>query len=257
MTYIVIPARYHSTRFPGKPLALLRGMSVLERVWRTAQKSRATTVCIATDHEEIASTAKKWGATVSMTSTHCKTGTDRVAEATQHLSDPNQVIIGLQGDAVLTPPWVIDALITAMEIHTEAPIATPVLALRKEKLHAWITHKAISPTSGTSVVCNGQGYALYFSKQLLPFQDFQSPEACVYRHIGLYAYRLETLRKLQALPSSSLEQTEGLECLRALENGIPILTVCVDYQGRSHGSVNTKEDLSMLEKILEEEGELI
>lgn len=260
---IVIPARYDSSRFPGKPLANIHGKTMLERVWQIAMRcKKADNVTVATDSDIIADHAKSFGAKVIMTSASCLTGTDRVAEACEHFanedSNEDSIVISLQGDAVLTPPWVLDQMIEAMQTDLTAPMVTPAVKLTLQSLHDFLNHKKISPSSGTTVTFDKNGYALYFSKQPIPYlYNPEAPEAFLYRHIGLYGYRFKTLKQLQSLPQSPLEKLEKLEQLRALENGIAIKVVCVDYQGRSHGSVDTPQDVALIENIITKEGELV
>lgn len=256
---VVIPARYESSRFPGKPLAPIHGITMIERVWRISQRcQQMDEAYIATDSEIIASHAQAFGAKVLMTPVECQTGTDRVALACDKLASADDIIVSLQGDAVLTPPWVVDDVINALKNNPEMPIATPAVKLTQIALKDFLNHKKISPSSGTTVTFDKNFKALYFSKQPIPFHyDLTTSNACMYRHIGLYGYRYQTLKILQSLPQSPLEKIEKLEQLRALENGIPIQVVCVDYQGRSHGSVDTPQDVKVVEHIIEEEGELI
>ncbi len=256
---IIIPARYESTRFPGKPLAQINGISMIQRVWQIAKNCQhADNVVIATDSEIIRSHVNEFGAQAIMTDESCRTGTDRVAEAASHLQDDNAIIVSLQGDAVLTPPWIIDEVIHTMKQNPDVCLATPVVKLMGKTLQDFLEHKKISESSGTTAVFDLNFNALYFSKRPIPF-DYQAhtENAYLYRHIGLYGYRLKTLKKLQSLPQSPLEKQEKLEQLRALENGIPIRVVCVDYQGRSHGSVDTPHDVHVVEKIIANEGELV
>lgn len=257
MAVVIIPARYDSTRYPGKPLAMISGITMIERVWRIACRCRlADAVYIATDSEKIAEHATKFGAQVLMTAASCKTGTDRVAEAAEKVATEDTIIISLQGDAVLTPPWIIDNVIQALKEDLQVPLATPAVKLTGEELTNFLKHKKTSPSSGTTVVFDKQGNALYFSKQPIPFQ-FDKDSAFLYRHVGLYGYRFKTLKQLQSLKQSPLEISERLEQLRALENGISIRVIPVDYQGRSHGSVDTPVDVSLVEQIIAAEGELV
>jgi 3-deoxy-manno-octulosonate cytidylyltransferase (CMP-KDO synthetase) len=244
---IIIPARMASTRFPRKPLALINGKAMMQRVWEIG-KATGYPVCIATDDAELFHFAKSFGAEVVMTSPSCLTGTDRVAEAAQKLEA--EIVFSLQGDAVLTPPWVIAQVLKAMEDPT-VQMATPVVELQGKALADFVALKQKGSSSGTCAVFDPKGNALYFSKSLIPFKG------PVFRHIGLYAYRKETLLRLSQLPESPLEKAEKLEQLRALENGIPIRVVQVDYQGRTHGSVDRPEDVAIVEEIIAREGELI
>lgn len=256
---IIIPARFDSTRFPGKPLAQIHGISMIERVWRIANRCQQNAfVAVTTDSEQIAEHVKKFNATVIMTSSTCQTGTDRVAEACKTFSDENMPIISLQGDAVLTPPWVIDQMILEMQNDESVEMVTPAVKLTQQALHDFLNHKIVSPSSGTTVVFDKNQNAMYFSKQPIPYlYKTEDPDACLYRHIGLYGYRFKTLKQLQSLPQSPIEKLEKLEQLRALENGIPIRVVCVDYKGRTHGSVDTPQDVSLIESIIQKEGELV
>ncbi|MBX7066548.1 MAG: 3-deoxy-manno-octulosonate cytidylyltransferase [Parachlamydiales bacterium] len=255
---IIIPARMASTRFPDKPLALIAGKNMIERVWSIAKAvPGASDVWIATDDPGLASFAKQFGANVLMTSPSCPTGTDRVAEAARKL-DGNTIFFSLQGDAVLTPPWVIDEVLKTMLHDPSIQMATPAVRLKGQALHDFIQSKKGGSSSGTTVVFDQKGNALYFSKALIPYDRNElNPERPIYRHIGLYAYRMDTLQRLSALPEGPLEKSEKLEQLRALENGIPIRVVEVDYRGRTHGSVDRPEDVSIVEAIIAREGELL
>jgi len=255
---IIIPSRMASTRFPNKPLAQIAGMTMIERVWRIGKAAGCgSSVWIATDDENLKRFAEGFGAQVLMTSPDCITGTDRVAEAAAQLS-PQEIVFSLQGDAVLTPPWVIGQVLQAMLSDPTLQMATPAVQLTGKALSDFVASKRGGSSSGTSVVFDKRGNALYFSKALLPFhRNEHSPDRTLYRHIGLYAYRNQTLQKLSRLPEGLLEKSEKLEQLRALENGIPIRVVPVDYKGRTHGSVDRPEDLAFIESTIAKEGELL
>lgn len=253
---IVIPARMASTRFPNKPLALIRNRTMIERVWQIGCAVKgAGEVLIATDDERLKEFAERFGAKVVMTSPTCATGTDRVAEAAMLLKQKHTIFFSLQGDAVLTPPWVIEAVLEEMLADPTLPMATPAVRLAGQALVDFVALKKTGSSSGTSVVFDQKKNALYFSKSLIPYsRDEHSP---IYRHIGLYAYRGEILQHLSQLPEGPLEKSEKLEQLRALENGIAIRVVPVDYRGRTHGSVDRPEDVRIVEKIIDQEGEVI
>lgn len=252
---IIIPARMASTRFPNKPMALIRGKTMIERVWQIGQMAGETV--IATDDERLREFALGFGAKVVMTSSDCLTGTDRVAEASSHFPD-HTIFFSLQGDAVLTPPWVIQKVLNEMIQHSSVQMATPAVKLRGKSLADFVASKRGGSSSGTVVVFNKMGDALYFSKALIPFErNEMNPERTLYRHIGLYGYRRETLLRFSELEEGTLEKSEKLEQLRALENGIPIRVVEVDYQGRTHGSVDRPEDVRVVEEVIEREGELV
>ena len=258
-TAIVIPARMASTRFPNKPLAMIAGMTMIERVWRIAKTvPRANEVIIATDDEELRRYVQGFGAQVMMTSPDCLTGTDRVAEVSRLLGKKHSIFFSLQGDAVLTPPWVVEAVLNAMLSDPSVQIGTPAVRLTGKALSDFVASKRGGSSSGTTVTFDKKGNALYFSKALIPYnRDDNSPDRLVYRHIGLYAYRADTLQKMSQLPEGVFEKSEKLEQLRALENGIPIRVVLVDYKGRTHGSVDRPEDVAFVESVIAREGDLL
>jgi 3-deoxy-D-manno-octulosonate cytidylyltransferase len=256
---IVIPARMASTRFPNKPLAMIAGKSMIERVWRLAKAVKsASDVIIATDDDALKRFAEEFGAKVVMTSSECLTGTDRVAEVSRLLGNKHSIFFSFQGDAVLTPPWVVDSVLQAMIADPKILMATPAVLLTGNALKEFVASKRGGSSSGTTVVFDRNGDALYFSKALIPYnRDDDSPKRIIFRHIGLYAYRAETLQELSGYPEGPFEKSEKLEQLRALENGIPIRVVQVDYRGRTHGSVDRPEDVQVVETVIEREGELI
>ena len=254
---IVIPARYGSSRFPGKPLALIKGKAMLERTWLIAKSAQADEVFITTDDDRIESAAKDFGARVVRTRPECANGTERVYESLQKLGEKPEIILNFQGDAVLTPPWVLQELLAAMKSDSNVQMATPATRLSMEKFDDIRTQKAAGIVGGTLVVFDVNKNALYFSKSPIPFVRTKTVDAPLYRHVGLYAYRYPTLEKYLSLPESGLEKVEGLEQLRALENGIGIKVVVVDYRNRTHWSVDSPEDLKKVEEIIDDEGELI
>lgn len=254
-TVVVIPARWGSTRFPGKPLAPVAGVAMVQRIWALARAAAGVdSVCIATDDARIAEAATDFGAEAVMTPEDCRNGTERAHAAALGMTEAPDVIVNLQGDAVLTPPWVVAAVAGAFA-DPDVRIATPAVALSDTQLAALEAHKKDSPASGTTVVLDRQSNALYFSKAVIPFR--RTTAAPIYRHVGIYGYRRETLAALVDLPESLLEKTEGLEQLRALENGIPIRVVPVDYGGRTHWSIDSPADLAAAEDLIACEGELL
>ena len=164
-------------------------------------------------------------------------------------------VVNLQGDAVLTPPWVIAAMIEAAR-DPAIRMVTPATRMRPEALARLVAAKAAGEVGGTTVVRNQAGDALYFSKSIIPYRR-AADDVPVLRHIGLYGYRPEVLSALVALPMGPLERAESLEQLRALEHGIPIRVVEVDYRGRTHWGVDTRGDLERCEALIGEEGELL
>jgi len=256
-TVIVIPARHGSSRFPGKPMHPVRGMATLERVWRIAKAVRhPATVLIATEDTRIVDFAAGFGADAVMTSAECENGTERTFEAIRKRGLEAEIIVNLQGDALLTPPWVLDAMIEEMTADLAADIVTPAVLLKDDALREFSEHKAASPASGTTVVFDVNRRALYFSKKILPFVR-KPGHAGIYRHIGLYGFRRDSLERYIALPPSPLEICEGLEQLRALEHGMKIKVAIVDYRGRSHGSIDSPADVKLVEEIIAREGELL
>ena len=281
---IVIPARYGSSRFPGKPLASIKGKAMLERTWLIARSAGADEVYrlhgyvgyqidlefevgesfvgldevyITTDDDRIESAAKEFGAHVVRTRPECANGTERVFECLQVIGEKPEIVLNFQGDAVLTPPWVLQELLAAMQADANVQMATPATKLSLEKFDDIKRQKAAGIVGGTLVVFDKNKNALYFSKTPIPFVRTKSENAPLYRHVGLYAYRYATLEKYLSLSESDLEKVEGLEQLRALENGIPIKIVVVDYRNRTHWSVDSPEDLIKVEEIIDREGELI
>jgi len=259
-TTIVIPARYGSSRFPGKPLALIAGKSLLERVWRLAVAVPGVNrVMVATDDSRIAEHVASFGGTCVMTSPDCVNGSERVWEAVQTLDARPEIIVNVQGDAVLMPPWIIGAIVEEMKLDPSVNIATPAAQLSRAQYEAMVSTKHAGVVSGTTVTFSQSRDALYFSKTIIPFIR-TSPEgemSPVYQHIGVYAYRWEALRKYIELPMGRLEQVEQLEQLRALEHGIPIRVVEVSLRDRTMWSVDNPEDVARVTEIIRAEGELV
>lgn len=255
---IAIPARYGSTRFPGKPLAVIGGKTMLSRVVELARGAgNDIDVFVTTDDDRIAGHAQEIGAECVMTSPDCATGSDRVLAALKQRSEMPDHVINLQGDAPFTPPQVLTALINA--IKTDKPeVVTPVHRLSWTDLDRLRESKKETPFSGTCAVINSAGNALWFSKNIIPAirkeddlrgHDKFSP---VYQHMGVYGYRTDILEKFCALPQGHYEKLEGLEQLRLLENGITIRAVEIEIeQGQIQSGIDTPEDLKRAEKLLE------
>jgi 3-deoxy-manno-octulosonate cytidylyltransferase (CMP-KDO synthetase) len=256
-TVIVIPARFGSTRLPGKPLALIAGKSLLYRTWSIAKAVKhVDAVYIATDDERIAEHASSFGAEVRMTPVECENGTERTLAAVKN--DKPDIILNLQGDAPLTPPWIIQPLLDTMQADASIQLATPAAPITLEQYKKMEDLKLQGIVGGTMVTFDKFYNALYFSKGLIPFlrNTNNISHVPIYKHIGLYCYRYPLLEKYVTLEPTPLELVEGLEQLRVLENGIPIKIVPVDYRGRTAWSVDSPEDIPIVEKILAEEGEL-
>jgi 3-deoxy-manno-octulosonate cytidylyltransferase (CMP-KDO synthetase) len=256
---IIIPARFHSTRLPGKPLQLIRGKSMLQRMWQIAkQVSQVAGVYIATEDKRIVEHAHTFQAHALLTPDSCINGTERVLAAAELLNPRPEIILNLQGDAVLTPPWVIQALLNAMLANEALMFATTAVRMARAEYEQMALSKKRGQVGGTTVVFDQDHRALYFSKSMIPFlRETREEPLPVYRHIGLYAYRYAFLKQYASLPPTLLEKTEGLEPLRALEHGLPIHVVEVDYQKRTHWSVDSAEDVGLVEAIIDREGELV
>lgn len=255
---IIIPARIGSTRFPNKPLAYIKGKTLINRVWDIAKHVNIDRVVVSTDSLDIKKHVEEFGGEAVLTTNKCLTGTDRTAETIKILNQPFNIIVNLQGDAALTPPWIIEKILTVMQKDTSIQVASPIIPLRGKKLEEFILYKQNKDASGTTVVFDKNHNALYFSKNIIPaYQNTTLQDIIIYRHIGLYAYKKDALLKLAGLPQSRLEQLEQLEQLRALENNIPIRVIEVDYKNRTHGSINSPQDITVIENIIDKEGELI
>jgi len=231
----VIPARYASTRFPGKSIALLAGRPLIEHVWRRAAESRyLTRLVVATDDDRIARAARAFGAEVRMTREDHLSGTDRAAEVAAAI--PAEIIVNIQGDEPLIDPAAIDAAILSLLDDPGCEMAT-----LKRRISS---PGEIENPNVVKVVTARNGEALYFSRSTIPFH--RGAEAGYWKHIGLYVYRRSLLMSYSSLPVGPLEETEKLEQLRALENGIPIRVAETEYDTIG---VDTPEDLIAVERI--------
>jgi 3-deoxy-manno-octulosonate cytidylyltransferase (CMP-KDO synthetase) len=244
MTFrVVIPARFDSSRLPGKVLLPLAGKTMLEWVHERARSARADEVLIATDDERIATAARGFGAEVVMTARTHLSGSDRIAEvaAARGWVD-SDIVVNVQGDEPLIPPVVIDQVAQLLAANPRADIAT--LAAKID------TITDLNDPNNVKVACDATGRALYFSRAAIPWNRDAATTLtpASLRHIGIYAYRVSALRRLAALPPGRLEQIEKLEQLRALENGMEIrVALAVE---RPLADVNTAADLERAERAL-------
>lgn len=264
-TLVVIPARYGSSRFPGKPLAKIAGKEMLLRVVDIAKKGTKNTdaeIVVATEDERIENFCKAHDVKCLMTSDACKTGSDRVCEAVKKMGIKPELVINLQGDNPVCPPWFVEELIKAFEEDKTVDLVTPCVELSWEALDKLRESKKTTPFSGTTCVADRNGYALWFSKNIIPAvrkeADLRekSQKSPVLRHIGLYAYKYESLFKFKELEESTYEKLEGLEQLRFLENGMKIKIAKVDYgafEGMS--GVDSPEDVARAEALFAKYGE--
>lgn len=232
----IIPARHASTRFPGKPLAMIAGVSMVQRVFEgTREAKRLDAVFVATDDDAIAEACRGFGAPVLMTRPDHPTGTDRLAEAARSLD--HDVIVNVQGDEPMIQGFVIDAAVDALLEDDETPMSTVVHALESD---------ARDDPNRVKVVLDRTGHALYFSRSPIPYE--RSPAAVTWQHVGLYAYRRPFLLHFVDLPRTPAEEAEELEQLRALEHGYRIRVAVVE--GWRSLPVDVPEDVAMVEALL-------
>lgn len=260
---IVIPARYASTRYPGKPLVELKGASgasrsLVERTWRAAMEVKgAARVVVATDDDRIRLAAEGFGAEVVMTSETCQNGTERCAEAFDKLGGGFDIVVNLQGDAPLTPPWFVEELVAGLRADPVAEVATPVLRCDGRALNGFLDDRRAGRVGGTTAVFGRDHKALYFSKEVIPYTGRRytdDEETPVFHHVGVYAYRPSALAAYPRWEAGPLERLEGLEQLRFLENERPVLCVQVDAKGRQFWELNNPEDVPRLEAMMKEMG---
>jgi 3-deoxy-manno-octulosonate cytidylyltransferase (CMP-KDO synthetase) len=255
---LVIPARFASTRYPGKPLVDLRGAtgearSMIRRSWDAARAVPGIDrIVVATDDERIASAARGFGAEVVMTPDTCRNGTERCGVVTGAL-DGYDVVVNLQGDAPLTPPWFVSALVEAMLADPARQVATPVLRCDAAALAGFLEDRRHGRVGATTAVFDRGHRALYFSKEVLPYTGRppgQGEEIPVFHHVGVYAYRRAALAAYSGWPVGPLEIWEGLEQLRFMENGVPVHCVEVEARGRAFWELNNPSDAPRIEAIL-------
>ena len=260
---IIIPARYASARFAGKPLVLLTGAtgaskSLIQRSWETAcEVPSVDNIFVATDDERIAQAVRKFGGQVIMTSSNCRNGTERVAEALESLAGPADIVVNLQGDAPLTPPWFVTGLIDEMKRDPAVQMATPVLQCDGYTLNMFLEDRRKGRVGGTTAVFDSNWDALYFSKEVLPFTDkayATDAKTPVYHHVGAYAYRPQTLARYIGWRQGALEKFEGLEQLRFLEQATKVRCVLVEGKGRVFWELNNPVDVARIEGVLQQNG---
>lgn len=265
---VIIPARYGSTRLPGKPLTLIAGQTMLSRVCAIARAAAwhngDVDIMVATDDARIGAHCEEIGAPWVMTPASCPSGTDRALAALRQLPGEYDVVINLQGDTPLTPPDFITAMLRAFESDPAIEVVTPAVRLSWPELDQLRTQKRETPFSGTCIIVDTHGNARWFSKQIIP--AMRNEEALrqqgdfspVLRHIGLYGYARKMLETYVTLPVGHYERLEGLEQLRVLEHGYGIRVVQVDYRGRAAMSgVDSPEDVARAEALIARHGELL
>ena len=243
----IIPARYGSTRFEGKPLALINGKMMIQRVYEQAKKAdRLSEVVVATDDERIFNAVVGFGGKAVMTSANHKSGTDRCCEVVEKIGEGFDAVINIQGDEPYINPLQINQI---AELISDKD--TPLASLCKpiKDYDELVSHNAVK------VVLDVNGKALYFSRYAIPFMRNVEDDKIwlekreFYKHIGIYAYKCDVLKKVAALPQSGLELAESLEQLRWLENGYTVRMGVTEFESYS---VDVPEDIVKIEKIFKE-----
>ena len=242
----VIPARYASTRFPGKPLAILGGKTVIQRVYEQVS-AVLDEAYVATDDERIFQTVKDFGGRAVMTSANHKSGTDRIEEAVQKIGGQFDVVINVQGDEPFIQRSQLEEIIRCFD-DSQTQIAT--LGKPFDKAQGF---QPIENPNSPKIVVDNRGYALYFSRSVIPFvrgkETAEWPDAYPFlKHLGIYAYRTEVLHEITRLPQSSLELAESLEQLRWLQNGYRIKVGRTDVETVG---IDTPDDLKRAEQFLQ------
>jgi 3-deoxy-manno-octulosonate cytidylyltransferase (CMP-KDO synthetase) len=234
----IIPARYQSSRLPGKALADIGGRPMIEHVYRRAAAATSvSSVLVATDDERILETVRGFGGVACLTSPNHQSGTDRLAEVAAELG--SEIIVNVQGDEPLIEPAMIDEAV-------EPLLADPMVVMSTLRRRIDDTADLSNPNV-TKVVVDREGYALYFSRAPIPHTRAGRPPAPAWRHVGLYVYRRDCLLQLASLEPTALEAAEALEQLRALENGIRILAVETKYDSIG---VDTPDDLERVRRLI-------
>ena len=258
-TVILIPARFASSRYPGKPLVDLKGAGgtakpLIQRSVEAALRVPGiAAVHVVTDDDRIAAAVRGFGGSAVMTSEACRNGTERCAEALDQLDADVDVVVNFQGDALLTPPGFVTALVDQLANSPGSLVATPAMRQRSDEVKKLQSEEIAGRVGGTSVVIDNDSRALYFSKKLIPYLPAGSLDqdlSPVRLHIGVYAYRRAALASYVATPPTELEELEGLEQLRFLVAGVPIDVVDVATPAFTLRELNNPEDVSPIEDSL-------
>ena len=259
---IIIPARYESVRFPGKPLAHLKlknGKSkpLIQLSWEAAKRVKGiNNIFVATDNFEIKRTAESFGAEVVMTSSKCENGTARCAEAVRIKGINDDIIINFQGDDPLTPKSFVEILVSTMNSDKTIQVSTPILQCNKNHFSKLINDRKNDRVGATTVVFDHNNDALYFSKEVIPYigskKIFTANLRPVYHHVGVYAYRNKILKQYGSWNESHLEKLEGLEQLRFLVQGKKIRCVLIKDPSLPFWELNNPSDKKIIEKMLDQ-----
>lgn len=257
--WIIIPARFASSRFPGKPLAKLKGASGVERTliewsWRAARNiSGVARLVVATDDRRIVDEVERFGGVALLTPAECANGTERCAAVLDGMTGVPPVIVNFQGDAPLTPPEIVEALIDRMRADLTLSVATPAIACRDDVYRHLVLDRAAGRVGGTTMVFDRNHRALYFSKNIIPFipPDCAAIATLVHLHLGVYAYRPEALVAYMTSRPSALELAEGLEPLRFLDMGMVVGAVVCDPPEGKMIELNNPTDAPLIEDELQ------
>lgn len=250
---LVIPARFASSRFPGKPLTMLRGAGrepkpLIQWVWEAARRvADVDRVLVATDDRWIAETVTALGCEVVMTSPSCRNGSERCAEAIDRAGVRDGIVVNWQGDAPLTPPEAIAALIRTLAANRGVPVASPMLRCSPATVARLIEGDRHRASGGVTVVVDQRGNALYFSRHVLPWPAEGGEQPPVFMHLGVYAYRAAALRRYVAAAPSDAELAEGLEQLRFLHLGMAVRMVEIAEPPGGLWEVNRPADVALVE----------
>lgn len=242
MTLAIIPSRYESSRLSGKPLAMIAGKPLIQRVYEQAQKSAALTkTVVATDDQRIVNAVEAFGGQAIMTSDQCRSGTDRVAEAAEILNiGPEEIVINIQGDQPVFNPLTIDDLISPFSFESDLLMSTLAFKI--------IENREITDPKDVKVAFDKNGFALYFSRAQIPYPRDSETQADFYKHLGFYAYKKKFLDTLVQLPSGVCEQVEKLEQLRVLEYGYKIKVALTKFDSPE---IDLPEDIAKIEKKIQ------
>ena len=241
MTTAVIPSRYGSSRFEGKPLAIIGGKPMIQRVYEQAQKSKAVSkTIVATDDRRIFDAVRAFGGETVMTSDRCRSGTDRVAQTASILTlDPNDIIINIQGDQPIFNPEILEEMIEPFENDPDLVMSTLAFKIQDKS--------EITDPKDVKVTFDNNKFAMYFSRAQIPFPRDENTNAEFYKHLGFYAYKKKFLDKLVNLPTGTCEHIEKLEQLRVLEYGFKIKVVITQYDSPE---IDLPEDIKRIEDRL-------
>lgn len=241
-TSAIIPARFASTRFPGKPLAKIGGISMIERVYKQAETCGLDYLAVATDDSRIYDHVKSFGGEVIMTSENCLNGTERIAEALHHVNETPKIVLNIQGDEPFIKPEQIRLLLDAL---SDPGVGIATLKKRID------SKNELNDANAVKVVCDKDDFALYFSRSAIPFKredpDLWPEAPCYYKHLGVYGFKVHVLSDIVRLPESNLAKIENLEQLTWLENGFLIKVCETNYQSIA---IDVPEDVEKAERWL-------